>query len=356
MISNIDATTKEKYFNQAVNYVKSFSAQNKDFTSRAGYDVMIADLESKSISHGITDMSAILNSPFILPILIHAQKESAMRRVATLGVSNAIEIKQPIFANIGEAEFCSPTLGSATPAKTAVMNVNSVKAVRVIQAVKIDDYLTSAGSVNIPIVVDYIQTVLRENVIKKFDTAYSNQGIQIVGGGSIEGIVPEVANQYEYDLNSSQGSNQVQIGKLAFIKSGSPTNVTIESARTMIDRLPQGTRLQLMGNSSMIDKFKGLRDADGNLVYFNGNGAAIVNGMPDRILGFEIIVNNDIPDNIAVFGDITGSYRITDCLGGFQLFNRPATGMDLTDGLIASMYSTGSITNYQKIRLYKVAA
>lgn len=355
LTQNIDGLTRESHYNQAVEYIKSFAKQNKNLSSRLGFDEVVNELQSKAVSHGITDMSMILNAPFILPALIHAEKESAMRRVATLGIANSIEIKLPVYSNIGQAEHISPTTQSLTPAKTAVLNMKTVKAVRVAQAVKIDDYLTSAGSVNISTVINYVQTILRENVIKLFDADYSSEGVQIVGGGSIEGIVPLVENQYEYNVNDSRGSNQVQVGKLAFIKSGNPSDITIDVARVMKDRLPQGTRLQFMGNSTMIEKFKGLRD-NGLLIYFNGNGGAIVEGMPDRQLGFELITNNDMQNGVAVFGDITNSYKITDCLGGFQIFNRPATGMDLSDGLIASMYSTGCITNYQKIRLLKIGA
>ena len=355
LTQNIDGLTKESHYNQAVEYIKSFAKENKSFSSRLGFDEVVNELQSKAVSHGITDMSMILNAPFILPALIHAEKESAMRRVATLGIANSIEIRLPVYSNIGEAEHISPTTQSLTPAKTAVLNMKTVKAVRVAQAVKIDDYLTSAGSVNISTVINYVQTILRENVIKLFDADYSSEGYQIIGGGSIEGIVPLLANQYEYDVNDSRGSNQVQVGKLAFIKSGNASDITLDVARVMKDRLPQGTRLQFMGNSTMVEKFKGLRD-QGSLIYFNGNGGAIVEGMPDRQLGFELITNNDMQNGIAVFGDITNSYKITDCLGGFQIFNRPATGMDLSDGLIASMYSTGCITNYQKIRLLKIGA
>lgn len=355
LTQNIDGLTKESNYKQAVEYVQSFAKENKSFSSRLGFDEIMEELQSKSASHGITDMSMILNAPFILPALIHAEKESAMRRVATLGLANTIEIKLPVFSNIGQAEHISPTTQSLTPAKTAVLNTKTVKAVRVAQAVKIDDYLTAASSVNISTVINYVQTVLRENVIKLFDADYSGEGVQIIGGGSIEGIVPHIDNQYQYDINDSRGSNQVQIGKLAFIKSGHASDITIDVARIMKDRLPQGTRLQFMGNSTMVEKFKGLRD-NGSLIYFNGNGQAIVDGMPDRQLGFELIVNNDMQNDVAVFGDITNSYKITDCLGGFQIFNRPATGMDLSDGLIASMYSTGCITNYQKIRLLKIGA
>ena len=353
LTTQFDGLEQEKRINQSFDYIKSFGARHKNIADKVDMSSIVGELSQKSVSHAITDMSALFNAPFILPALVYARQELPMQRTATTYLSNSKQVLNPSFIGEGEPEWIGlkPTID---PQKATIFSGKKIQAAGLAQYVTISEVVQDAASDNIQQAINILQSFMNENILHKFEDAYSNQGITLGdAGGSIEGVIPGTNKQYAYDFNSKLGSDQVQIGKLAFIKSGNATNPTVESAIQMKKTLPQGIRLQLMGNSTTIDKFKLLKDANQSIIYFNGNGSLIANEVPDRVLGFDLIVNNRMPDNIAVYGDITGSYAITVCFGGYKVFNRPATGGDLFDGLMGKMYATGQIRNYKNIRLFK---
>ena len=353
LTTQFDGLEQEKRINQSFDYIKSFGARHKNIADKVDMSSIVGELSQKSVSHTITDMNALFNAPFILPALVYARQELPMHRTATTYLSNSKQVLNPSFIGEGEPEWIGlkPTID---PQKATIFSGKKIQAAGLAQYVTISEVVQDAASDNIQQAINILQSFMNENILHKFEDAYSNQGITLGdAGGSIEGVIPATNKQYTYDFNSKLGSDQVQIGKLAFIKSGNATNPTVESAIQMKKTLPQGIRLQLMGNSTTIDKFKLLKDANQSIIYFNGNGSLIANEVPDRVLGFDLIVNNRMPDNIAVYGDITGAYAITVCFGGYKAFNRPATGGDLFDGLMGKMYATGQIRNYKNIRLFK---
>jgi HK97 family phage major capsid protein len=354
--SSIDAIEREKMYKQGMEYIQSFCKKHNDIAQRYDLSSIIGELSTKNISHTITDMSALFNAPFILPAIVYSQQEMVMQRIATVYTSNSRTVAKHSFIGEGEPEWIG-LKASIDPNKATVFNLKQINAAGLARYVTVSDLVSDAASDKMPQIMNILQTFLREQIMQKFESAYSTSGITIGDvGGTIEGVVPALTNQYEYSFSSNLGSDQLIVGKLGFIKSGNASDVTYASAIKMKGTLPQGTRLQLMGNSTIIDKFKNLKDLNDNYIYFNGNGAAIVNGLPERILGFDLIVNNKMADDVALYGDITGSYAITNCLGGYKVFDRQATGGDLFNGLMGKMYSTGQITNYKNIRLYKIAS
>ena len=206
-----------------------------------------------------------------------------------------------------------------------------------------------------PLIQNVLGGFLRNNVYTKFEGAYCSEGISIVGGGSIEGIVPAVGKQFEYDFADPKGAYQFQKNKLAFVKSGNATDPTSDTILDLRYTLPQGTPITFMAHSSMVRKIKRLKDDNGNYIVFNGNGLAVANARPDTIDGMNIVINDRLPVDVAVYGDIARSYTIVDCFGGFKMLDRPAVELGLIDNMIGSAYSTGMITNYQLLRLYKLA-
>lgn len=356
LTSNIDANEREVMQKQGEAYLQSFCKKHSDIAQRYDLSSIIGELSTKSISHTITDMSVLFNAPFILPAIVYAEQEMVMQRIATIYTSNSKTVAKNSFTGEGEPEWIG-LQPQINPQKATVFNMKQINAAGLAQYVTFSDLVSDAASNNMPLIMNVLQTFIKERMMKKFETAYSSAGITIGDvGGTIEGIIPTTANQYEYNFSSSLGSDQLEVGKLGFVKSGNASDVTYLSFMRLKGTLPQGTRLQIMGNSTFIDKLKLLKDpVTGRNIYYDGNGAAVINGLPERMLGFDLIVNNKMPEDIAVYGDISGSYAITNCFGGYKVFERPAVGGQLFDGLLGKMYATGQILNYKNIRLYKIA-
>jgi HK97 family phage major capsid protein len=356
LTSNIDANEREVMQKQGEAYLQSFCKKHSDIAQRYDLSSIIGELSTKSISHTITDMSVLFNAPFILPAIVYAEQEMVMQRIATIYTSNSKTVAKHSFTGEGEPEWIG-LQPQINPQKATVFNMKQIHAAGLAQYVTLSDLVSDAASNNMPLIMNVLQTFIKERMMKKFETAYSSAGITIGDvGGTIEGIIPTTANQYEYNFSSSLGSDQLEVGKLGFVKSGNASDVTYLSFMRLKGTLPQGTRLQIMGNSTFIDKLKLLKDpVTGRSIYYDGNGGAVINGLPERMLGFDLIVNNKMPEDIAVYGDISGSYAITNCFGGYQVFEREAVGGQLFNGLLGKMYATGQIVNYKTIRLYKIA-
>lgn len=350
----LDASEMECYKNQCVEYTKSFASKNPHIQ---GLNTEEFEMVYKSATpHSNLDMNPLFNAPFILPLVTYRDADQVMGRVATNRLSNSLEVVQPIIFSEGEAEFIG--MGDATPTKDAILNLEKIQAAGVQKYIKFADTLRNAASDKLPLIVNTIQTFLKGKIVTKFEQAYSRQGVSIANlGGTIEGIIPDDVNQYQYStLLTAGGSEQYQIGKLAYIKSGVASQLTVDAAFRMKRTLLQGTRFQIMGTSETIGQFQTLKDTAGNIMFFNGNGGAIVNGLPNNTLGAELIVNEKMPADIAVYGDITGSYCITTCFGGYEMFDRPAVMGQTSGGYYGRMYATAKITNYRDIRILKLAA
>ena len=356
LTGNIDANERDVMQKQGEAFLQSFCKKHNDIAQRYDLSSIIGELSNKSIAHTITDMSVLFNAPFILPAIVYAEQEMVMQRIATIYTSNSKTVAKQSFIGEGEPEWIGlkPQIDAQ---KATVFNMKQINAAGLAQYVTVSDLVSDAASNNMPLIMNVLQTFVKERMMKKFETAYSNTGITIGdAGGTIEGIIPATGNQYEYDFSSSLGSDQLQVGKLGFVKSGNASDVTYLSFMRLKGTLPQGTRLQIMGNSIFIDKLKLIKDpVTGRSIYYEGNGAAVVNGLPERMLGFDLIVNNKMPDDVAVYGDISGSYAITNCFGGYKVFEREAVGGQLFNGLLGKMYATGQIVNYKNMRLYKIA-
>ena len=356
LANNVDANELATMQRQGEAYLQSFCKKHSEIAQRYDLSSIIGELSTKSISHTITDMNLLFNAPFILPAIVYAEQEMVMQKIATIYTSNSKTVAKHSFIGEGEPEWIG-LQGQLSPQKATVFSMKQINAAGLGQYVTISDLVSDAASNNTPLIMNVLQSFIKEKIMKKFETAYSNVGITIGDvGGTIEGIIPTTDNQYEYNFSSSLGSDQLQVGKLGFVKTGNASDITYTSFVRLKDTLPQGTRLQIMGNSTFIDKLKLLKDpVTGRSIYYDGNGAAVVNGLPERMLGFDLIVNNKMPEDVAVYGDISGSYAITNCFGGYKVFDRPAVGGQLFDGLLGKMYATGQIVNYKNIRLYKIA-
>ena len=347
-----DALETQSCIDQCIEYTKSFASKNPHI------DGFESEMYYKSATPASdVNMSALFNAPFVLPLVSYHNNQQVMGRVATNRVSNSKKVKQPIVTGDIKTQWIGLVESQNEKSAPPIFSYEEVSAAGVKAFLEIHSELRDEASENLPNIISEMQTFLRNALVDQFETAYATQGITLGKlGGSIEGIIPDDVNQYAYNLNSKIGSDQYELGKLAYIKSGVASQVTYDTAAFMVNTLPQGTRFQIMANSTTIFKFQNLKDTANNPIFFNGNGGAIANGLPSNILGAELIVNNKMPADIAVYGDITGSYCITTCFGGYRVFERPAVENKLNDGLLGKMYATGKITNYRNIRLYKLAA
>jgi len=352
-----DVISTEEYSKKCIEYIKSFCSNNQDFAKKYNIGAIVGDIESKSF-HNTADFgysTGLLNAPLVLDILVEVLQGSVIRQYATTRLSNSIKVEMPSFENIGEAEWVGPAQQRLQQQTVAFADLKSVTAAHAASPISLTQSLKEAASNNMPLIQNVLGGFLRNNVYTKFEGAYCSEGISIVGGGSIEGIVPAVGKQFEYDFADPKGAYQFQKNKLAFVKSGNATDPTSDTILDLRYTLPQGTPITFMAHSSMVRKIKRLKDDNGNYIVFNGNGLAVANARPDTIDGMNIVINDRLPVDVAVYGDIARSYTIVDCFGGFKMLDRPAVELGLIDNMIGSAYSTGMITNYQLLRLYKLA-
>lgn len=357
MAKGSDAYTMEGYAQKSLAYMKSFAKENPIFAKSYEFGTLIGQLEEKAI-HNTADAALgglLLNAPFMLDAFVETYSESVLRQHAKLALSPSIEVEQLNITKQGNATVVMPTQENLTESSNSVIGLDKVLALRVADRFKIQETLKLAARDNMPVLLNSIRKFLRESVFYKFDLLYHSEGIVVEGGGRLEGIIPAVANQYEYDKTSPRGGDQFIKGKLAFVKSGNATEPTINTVKFLTKTLPSSVAApKILCNATFATQLELLKDDNGNYIFYNGNGAALSQGSIGRICGLDVFVDHKIPDGIAVYGDIT-SFTITDCLGGFQIFDRPAVGDSLIDNVMGSAYSTSKIGDYAKIRLYKLA-
>jgi len=355
------AISEDAYARKCVDYIKSFSKEHPTLSKKYSLGETISHLESKSF-HNTADAAYggfFLNAPFVLPTLVQVMETSVMRQYAKTTLSNSLRIEMPYVENIGEAEWVHPTQQSLSQNVGAFADLKVITAVEVAKSIGLASMLRSAASDSMPFIISTLETLLRDVIYRKFDTAYSGQGIKIVGGGEIEGIVPDADRQVEYTFanvikpNGSSGNLQFEKNKLCFIKSGSatPGEVTAEAIMSAPKTLRSNMQITLMARADMILQMQTLKDSNGNLLYFNGNGAGLANPLPDRICGMTLVVNDLLPEGVAVYGDFTAGYHIIDCFGGFQMLERPATGTGLIDNIIGKASGSAMIQDFSALRL-----
>lgn len=357
MAKGTDAYGMEGYAQKSLSYIKSFAKENPIFAKSYSLGSLIGQLEEKAI-HNVADGALgglLLNAPFMLDAFVETYSESALRQHARVEFSPSIEVQQLNITKNSGATVVLPVQERLTQGSNAMIGLEKVMAIRVADKYQIQDSLRLAASNNMPLLLNSVGKFLREEIFFKFDLLYHSEGVTIEGGGRLEGIIPASVNQYEYNTTNPRGGDQFTKGKLAFVKSGNATSPTISSVKFLTKTLPSSvTAPKILCNASFATQLELLKDDNGNYIFYNGNGAALSQGSIGRICGLDVVVDHRMPDDVAVYGDIR-SFTITDCLGGFQIFDRPAVGDGLIDNVMGNAYSTSKITDYAKIRLYKLA-
>lgn len=357
MARGSDPYTVAGYEQKSLAYIKSFAKENTNFAKSYQLGTLIGQLEEKAI-HNMADGSLgglLVNAPFMLDAFLETYSESVLRQHARVELSPSFEVQQLNITKQGNSTLVLPVQERLTESSNAMIGLDKVMAVRVADKYKIQDSLKLAARSNMPLLLNSIGKFLRDEIFFKFDLLYHSQGVVIEGGGRLEGIIPAVENQYEYNTTNPRGGDQFIKGKLAFVKSGNATSPTVNSVKFLTKTLPASvTAPKILCNAIFATQLELLKDENNNYIFYNGNGAALSQGSVGRIGGLEVVVDHRMPDNVAVYGDIR-SFTITDCLGGFEIFDRPAVGDSLIDNVMGNAYSTSKITDYAKIRLYKLA-
>jgi HK97 family phage major capsid protein len=356
MARGTDAYAMEGYAQKSLSYIKSFAKENPIFAKSYSLGSLIGQLEEKAI-HNVADGALgglLLNAPFMLDAFVETYSESVLRQHARVEFSPSIEVQQLNITKNSGATVVMPVQERLTQGSNAMIGLEKVMAIRVADKYQIQDSLRLAAANNMPLLLNSVGKFLREEIFFKFDLLYHSEGVTIEGGGRLEGIIPAIANQYEYQTNNPRGGDQFIKGKIAFVKSGNATSPTISSVKFLTKTLPSSvTAPKILCNASFATKLELLKDDNDNYIFYNGNGAALSQGSIGRICGLDVVVDHRMPENVAVYGDIR-SFTITDCLGGFQIFDRPAVGDGLIDNVMGNAYSTSKITDYAKLRLYKI--
>ena len=111
-----------------------------------------------------------------------------------------------------------------------------------------------------------------------------------------------------------------------------------------------------MCHQNMFHNIKNIKTSDGFPYILTGNGVNFLNNKLVTIDGMEIVINDRMPQNIAVYGDIAAGYTIIDSFGGYGVLNRPGVNNSGTDKMYGRIFSTAIITSFQAYRLYKIGA
>jgi HK97 family phage major capsid protein len=157
--------------------------------------------------------------------------------------------------------------------------------------------------------------------------------------------------------NAATADGVRAFGTLQFVNSGAAAAITPDGLVDLIYSLRRGHRLNAscMFNGMTHAAIRKLKDSDGNYLWAPGLQA----GEPDRLLGYGIVENDDMPDVAAnalpiAFGDFRRGYLIVDRIGT-RILRDPYTAKPFV-----KFYTTkrvgGMLQDSEAIKLQKIAA
>ncbi len=359
--SFLDGTQyNQEHGQKALFLYKTFAEKYPELSQKYNIPQVLNYIEEKSIVHNSTDanLGGILrNAPFILDMIVQQSGESIIRKYATVASANTTVIEIPYLMKAGQAKTRS--VGQDFEDNIAAnFATKSVTAAEVYAPATFDINTSLTMSEKMGMLLSQVENNLRYNVYAKLDNYYLGGGVITQGSqGRIESIIPDASNQYEYQNNIADASYQMQLGKIGFVKSGANGDVTLDSLNRLSLSLPQnGKRKVFMCHSAVYEKIKGIKDTTGNPYLLNGNGINLFNQEITGINGAQIVINDRLPLDTAIYGDIAGGYTIVDSFGGYNMLSRPGTNNSGVNRIIARVFSTAMITSYQAYRLYKLVA
>lgn len=359
--SFLDGTQyNQEHGQKALFLYKTFAEKYPELSQKYNIPQVLNYIEEKSIVHNSTDanLGGILrNAPFILDMIVQQSGESIIRKYATVASANTTVIEIPYLMKEGQAKTRS--VGQDFEDNIAAnFATKSVTAAEVYAPATFDINTSLTMSEKMGMLLSQVENNLRYNVYAKLDNYYLGGGVITQGSqGRIESIIPDASNQYEYQNNIADASYQMQLGKIGFVKSGANGDVTFDSLNRLSLSLPQnGKRKVFMCHSAVYERIKGIKDTAGNQYLLNGNGINLFNQEITGINGAQIVINDRLPLDTAIYGDIAGGYTIVDSFGGYNMLSRPGTNNSGVNRIIARVFSTAMITSYQAYRLYKLVA
>jgi len=359
--SFLDGTQyNQEHGQKALFLYKTFAEKYPELSQKYNIPQVLNYIEEKSIVHNSTDanLGGILrNAPFILDMIVQQSGESIIRKYATVASANTTVIEIPYLMKAGQAKTRS--VGQDFEDNIAAnFATKSVTAAEVYAPATFDINTSLTMSEKMGMLLSQVENNLRYNVYAKLDNYYLGGGVITQGSqGRIESIIPDASNQYEYQNNIVDASYQMQLGKIGFVKSGANGDVTFDSLNRLSLSLPQnGKRKVFMCHSAVYERIKGIKDTAGNPYLLNGNGINLFNQEITGINGAQIVINDRLPLDTAIYGDIAGGYTIVDSFGGYNMLSRPGTNNSGVNRIIARVFSTAMITSYQAYRLYKLVA
>lgn len=157
--------------------------------------------------------------------------------------------------------------------------------------------------------------------------------------------------------NAATADGVRAFGTLQFVNSRAAAAITPDGLVDLIYSLRRGHRLNAswMFNGMTHAAIRKLKDSDGNYLWAPGLQA----GEPDRLLGYGIVENDDMPDVAAnalpiAFGDFRRGYLVVDRIGT-RILRDPYTAKPFV-----KFYTTkrvgGMLQDSEAIKLQKIAA
>lgn len=157
--------------------------------------------------------------------------------------------------------------------------------------------------------------------------------------------------------NAATGDAVRAFGTLQFILSGGAAAITPDGLLDLVYALKRGYRQNaaFILNNLTVATVRKLKDSEGNYIWQPGLQA----GQPDRLLGYQAVENDDMPDVAAnalamAFGDFRRGYLIADRVG-IRVLRDPYTNKPFVQ-----FYTTkrvgGGVVDSNAIKLMKIAA
>lgn len=157
--------------------------------------------------------------------------------------------------------------------------------------------------------------------------------------------------------NAATGDATRPFGTLQFVLSGAAAAVTPDALLDLVYALKRGYRRNaaFVLNNLSVASVRKLKDGQGNYLWQPGLQA----GEPDRLLGYQAVENDDMPDVAAnalaiAFGDFRRGYLIADRVG-IRVLRDPYTNKPFVQ-----FYTTkrvgGAVVDSNAIKLMKIAA
>lgn len=353
-----NAKLTEEQAQKSLCLYKSFVEKYPDLAKKHNISQIVDHIESKAFHNNVdAGLGGLLNNaPFMLDMIVQQSGESIIRKYANVVASNSVETQVKYMLKAGEAKVRG--VGQDfEDGIAASFSTKKVTAAEVYAPATFDINIPDTASDNIAAILAEIENTLRYTVYAKLDNYYLGGGVVTQGSqGRIESIIPDAVDQYEYQSNIPDASYQMQLGKIGFIKSGVNGGVTYDTINKLSLSLPQnGRRKVFMCHQVVYEKLKGLKDNNGMPYLINGNGINLFNQEITGINGAQIVINDRLPLDVAIYGDIAGGYTISDSFGGYNMLSRPASNNSGVNRIIARVFSTAMITSFQAYRLYKLA-